>query len=76
MKLYRPFVTLFGILAVWQLIVTLGDIPKFILPAPLAVGKILILKHQVIAPHFVTTFIEIIAGLAIGIRLVLEIPVK
>lgn len=67
MKFLSPFVTFLGILALWQLIVMLGDIPGFILPGPLAVGKSLILKYRIIAPHFFTTFIEIIAGLAVGI---------
>lgn len=67
MKFLAPLITFAGILAIWQIAVLLGDIPDFILPGPIAVGKSLILKHQIIAPHFLTTFIEILAGLAVGI---------
>jgi putative hydroxymethylpyrimidine transport system permease protein len=69
MNWHRPVITLFGLLAIWQCIIWIGDIPKFILPTPLAVIDSLISKYQIIAPHFLTTFTEIIVGLLIGIIL-------
>jgi len=38
-SLIRGLLTLAGLLLIWQLVVTLGELPPYILPDPLAVGE-------------------------------------
>jgi NitT/TauT family transport system permease protein len=55
-------------LLVWQLVVVVGDYPRFILPGPLVVAERLVSGwlEGVIGPHFVMTLGEVLIGLAIG----------
>lgn len=52
----------------WQLIVLMGDYPRFILPGPLVVAERFVTgwTDGVIGPHFVTTLTEVLVGLAVG----------
>ena len=55
-------------IVVWQVIVIIGDYPRFILPSPLVVAESFVdgwLKGT-IAPHFWTTLAEVLLGLAVG----------
>ncbi|MEO1291473.1 MAG: ABC transporter permease [Pseudomonadota bacterium] len=51
---------------VWQAVVTLGDLPPFILPPPLAVAETLWSSRELIAEHALVTMTEVLAGLALG----------
>lgn len=66
MSATRPLAVLAGLIVIWQLVVWLTDVPPFILPPPLAVAQALIARADVIAPHAVTTLVEIVVGLALG----------
>ncbi|SLN69790.1 Putative aliphatic sulfonates transport permease protein SsuC [Falsiruegeria litorea R37] len=55
--------------AVWQLIVTLTDLPKFILPGPLLVAETWWKNRAIIAEHTLITGIEVVIGLAAGATL-------
>ncbi len=63
-------VALAGIVFVvaWQLIVLVGDYPRFILPGPLVVAERFVSGWTggIIGPHFLTTLTEILLGLAVG----------
>lgn len=65
-RLFRPAVTLAGILVIWQLIVWVTGVPRYILPAPLAVAEALIFRFDVLAPHAGITLLEIGFGFALG----------
>lgn len=54
--------------AVWQLIVIIGDYPRYILPGPAVVGERFLSGWQdgIIGPHFWTTLAEVLLGLAAG----------
>jgi len=57
--------TLLG-LTLWQAIVTAGDLPRFILPAPYQVFATLWDSRALIAGHAVVTSIEVLLGLCLG----------
>ncbi|MDA5558598.1 ABC transporter permease [Shimia sp. MMG029] len=60
--------TVFAV-AIWQLIVSLTDLPRFILPGPLLVAETWWTNLAVIAEHTLVTAQEVLIGLAIGTAL-------
>lgn len=60
--------TLFA-LALWQAIVTVTGLPKFILPGPLQVAETWWHNRALIAEHTLVTALEVILGLGIGAAL-------
>ncbi|HEY5607258.1 MAG TPA: ABC transporter permease [Alphaproteobacteria bacterium] len=60
---------LIGFLVLWELIVDIGKIPPFIVPAPSSVGVRLyqVVIEGTLWPHTLVTLSEILAGLAIGV---------
>ena len=58
-----------GLIVVWQLIVSLTDVPRFILPSPYLVGVAFVDNFDLIVEHTQVTLHEILLGLAIGITL-------
>lgn len=67
MRLLRAVITVAGLIAFWGLITYLFGLPKFILPSPLLVGRALVDNAALIAENALTTGIEILAGLSLGI---------
>ena len=59
-------IVLAGLVAVWQLIVTVTGVPHYILPAPQRVATTLIERWALIADHAGVTVAEIILGLIFG----------
>ncbi|WP_158773307.1 ABC transporter permease [Cobetia sp. L2A1] len=57
------------LLGLWQLVIVITEVPPYILPAPLAVAKVLIQQAPTLAHHASITFTEILAGLVLGILL-------
>jgi NitT/TauT family transport system permease protein len=57
----------------WQAIVSLGDFPPYILPAPAAVGARFVTAWTdgTIAPHLAATLLEVVLGFAVGAGLAL-----
>jgi putative hydroxymethylpyrimidine transport system permease protein len=53
-------------LSAWQLLVTITEMPHYILPDPIAVGDALLQHIQPLLFHARTTLIEILAGLTLG----------
>jgi NitT/TauT family transport system permease protein len=60
---------LIGFLAAWELIIRIGEVPPFIVPAPSAVAVRLVevVREGTLWPHMLVTLAEILAGLAIGV---------
>ncbi|MEM8553291.1 MAG: ABC transporter permease [Pseudomonadota bacterium] len=54
------------LLALWQAIVTLGDLPPFILPGPGRVAEALWDNASLINEHFWVTLTEVVLGLILG----------
>lgn len=55
-----------GTLVVWQLAVTLADVPAFVLPGPVAVLRALVEHAPALLRDAGVTLAEIVAGLALG----------
>ncbi len=55
-----------GLLLIWQCIVWISGVPKFILPGPVRVAEALIAQFPLIAPHAGITAMEIVLGLLCG----------
>ncbi len=68
-RIMRVLVTIAGLLALWQGIVFLFDLPPFILPGPWAVWQSLFQRWPVIGEHALITIAEIVIGLALGLIL-------
>jgi putative hydroxymethylpyrimidine transport system permease protein len=69
MTLLRGILILTGLLLVWQLLVTLFNLPPYILPAPYDVAKVWYLRFGLIAHESIYTVTETIIGLFLGILL-------
>lgn len=54
------------VLALWQAAVWLGDLPRFILPAPVRVAETLWTSRALIAQHALITASEVMIGLGLG----------
>jgi putative hydroxymethylpyrimidine transport system permease protein len=67
--LMRLIVTLFGLLCIWQLVVLITQVPRYILPSPLDVSNALIQHGSLLTGHALTTAVEIIAGMVLGCSL-------
>ncbi len=66
MKLARPLIIFLGLLIVWQLIVSLTGVAKFILPDPLSVFSALYRRWPELMSHAGVTITEILLGLGLG----------
>ena len=58
-----------GVIVIWQLVVSLTGVPRFILPSPYLVAVSFIENFDLITEHTSVTLSEIMFGLAIGITL-------
>ena len=58
-----------GLIILWQLIVSLTDVPRFILPSPYLVWTSFIENRALIFEHTLVTLTEVIFGLVIGVAL-------
>ncbi|MDA9865163.1 ABC transporter permease [bacterium] len=66
MKLWGGLLAATFALGIWQLVVTLTDVPRFILPAPWEVAKTWVASRALIAEHAMATGTAILLGLLIG----------
>ena len=62
-----PVLTIATLLLVWQLACSVGLVPTFLLPSPIAVVQALVKDALLIAQHSATTLVEAAVGLALGI---------
>ena len=62
-----------GLIILWQIIVSLTGVPRFILPSPYLVGVSFIENRGLIFEHMLVTLTEVIFGLIIGIALGLSL---
>ncbi len=64
--LWQGLLTLAGLLLVWQLVVTLGELPPYILPDPWAVAASLWRNAGSLLGHAGVTALEIMLGMLLG----------
>jgi putative hydroxymethylpyrimidine transport system permease protein len=65
-RLGRAVVTAAGLLAAWDALVLLLDLPAYMLPRPWRVGMALLERADFLATHAASTLVEIVAGLLLG----------
>jgi putative hydroxymethylpyrimidine transport system permease protein len=63
----RPLLVLLGLLALWQAVVWLSGVPRFLLPPPWLVGQTLYAAAPLLADHAAITLVEILLGLLGGV---------
>ena len=66
MKFLKPSFIIFIILTLWQLLITLTNVPPYILPSPASVIQATISHADSIGGHAIITLIEMTSGLIIG----------
>ncbi len=64
--LLRLLIIAFGLMGIWELLVWITGVPKFILPSPLQVLDTLWARLDLIIEHAGTTLLEIVLGLLLG----------
>ena len=69
MRLLAPIATAIALLALWETLVRLLDVPHFILPPPSRVLAAVIEHASLLAANAWITLIEILLGLALGTAL-------
>jgi putative hydroxymethylpyrimidine transport system permease protein len=62
----RPLITLVGLVLVWWAITAVTLIPPYMLPSPVTVAQAMVAKRETLFWSTLTTFTEIILGLAAG----------
>ncbi len=63
----RIIITTVILMTLWQFIVTLGQLPNYILPTPWQVGTVLYEQKSIIVDQSLSTITETLAGLGLGI---------
>ena len=63
----RPLLVLAGLLLLWQGVVWLTGVPRFLLPPPWLVGQALLAQAGLLADHALITLLEILLGLLGGV---------
>ncbi|WP_188112403.1 ABC transporter permease [Salinicola aestuarinus] len=66
---WRFIGALIALVLLWQAVVTVTGVPRYILPAPLAVGRALVEQRVLLANHAWVTAVEIVAGFIGGVVL-------
>ncbi|MDO4797170.1 MAG: ABC transporter permease [Coriobacteriales bacterium] len=66
-KTVIPLVALGVFLVVWEVVVRVGLVPSFLLPGPTDVVRAFVADAPLLASHAVTTLVEAMLGLAIGV---------
>ncbi|MDV8935141.1 MAG: ABC transporter permease, partial [Carnobacterium sp.] len=64
--LVYPLVTFIVVLVIWEILVSIGGIPLYILPAPSKIMKTLFENRSILAMHGVVTLTEATIGLVIA----------
>ncbi|WP_331283745.1 ABC transporter permease [Kiloniella laminariae] len=65
-KVLRSLLVMIGLTAGWQLLVTVTDVPPYILPGPGVVAQTLLTRFPTLLPHATYTLSEILLGFGLG----------
>ncbi len=67
LKKHLPAITtVFGLLVMWQLIVSVFNIPTYIAPSPVQVAMVFVEKGDILWINFLPTFFEALSGFILG----------
>lgn len=70
-----PLGLAFLVLAVWQLYVTLWNVPSVILPSPVSIAKYIVARYDILLMHAVPTTVESAAGFVLAVILGVAIAI-
>lgn len=70
-----PVLFLVALLIIWELIINLGGIEKYIMPAPSDIGMALVRDFHTMLPHIMATLYESIVGFGIAVLLALILAI-
>ena len=62
-----PLVTFFLLFMLWEAIVKINDIPRWLLPSPSSIVVVMFTKFDLFAPHLLITFQTVLIGFAIAV---------
>ena len=65
-KKISPILVIAGLLIVWELVVRLGNVPLYILPAPTKIIESLLSDLPTLLRHSLVTVLEALIGMAIS----------
>ncbi|MDX1541889.1 MAG: ABC transporter permease, partial [Geminicoccaceae bacterium] len=65
----RPLLIALGLLLLWQAVVTLTGVPRFMLPPPQAVLATVLAEAPLLLGHAATTLLEILLGFLLGVAI-------
>ncbi len=70
-KQFAPLLTVLFLLVLWQLVVMMGWLPPFILPAPISVARkaLEVIADGTLQGHLATTLYEMVMGLLFGVSI-------
>ena len=79
-----PLGLAFLVLAVWQLYVTLWNVPSVILPSPVSIAQYIVARYDILLMHAIPTTVEsavgfllaVILGVAIAILITYSAPAR
>ena len=66
MKHVRLLIIALGLIIVWQGVVSMTEVPRYILPGPVLVAKALLNHWPLLLKHTGVTLLEIVSGLLLG----------
>lgn len=66
-RVVPPAVAVLALLVLWQALVSLEVVPRFMLPGPVDVARALVSEWSLMVPHAAVTLAEALLGLAIGV---------
>jgi NitT/TauT family transport system permease protein len=70
-----PLGLAFLVLAVWQLYVTLWNVPSVILPSPISIAKYIVARYDILLMHAIPTTVESAAGFLLAVILGIAIAI-
>ncbi|KAA0970901.1 ABC transporter permease [Aureimonas fodinaquatilis] len=70
-----PLGLAFFVLAVWQIYVTVADIPSVILPSPISIAYYIVDRHDILLMHAIPTTVESAVGFLLALALGVSIAI-
>lgn len=67
--IWRGFIVVFGLLFIWQIIVSVFGLPSYILPSPFAVLHVLLNQAPLLFSEAIPTIIETMIGFILGVAI-------
>lgn len=70
-----PILFMAALLVIWELVINLGGIQKYIMPAPSDIALALVRDFNAMVPHIMATLYESVVGFSIAVALALILAI-